>query len=101
MSKLKAAEEALLRNPPTPETWVCGRKTKHDGIEVECRGVLSGNCRKCHFCGKDKRASAKKLWPAYVAACAKAGIEPGTRWPVAAPTNSDEKPTRLPRRKGA
>lgn len=81
MARLTAADKKLLRYPPTPQTWRCKRYvTDADGVKRHCRTVLVGMSRKCWLCGKEKPAKPELVWPDYVAACKKAGIEPGTRW---------------------
>ncbi len=90
MARLTAVDQHILRHPPTPKTWVCGRKrvverAQEDGstlvIKTECVGINAGASGECSYCRKPKRAAAKHIWAQYLAACAKAGIEPGTRWP--------------------
>lgn len=101
MAKLKVTEQALLRYPPTPTTWACRRKLKNDGVEYVCSHVNTGRAKACVFCGTSKPARPNLLWPLYVAACSKAGIEPGTRWPTATQTTTADAPKKTVRRKGA
>jgi len=85
---LTAAEQRLLKYPPTASTWECKGTTKTtkivDGspelVKFPCGATNNGRNRRCIYCGTPKSRTPKLLWPRYVAACKKAGIEPGTRW---------------------
>lgn len=111
MAALSAGEKQLLTFPPTPETWDCGRKYKVaeivDGapaeVEYTCGGRMSGRYSTCTFCRQPKRKAAVRPYARYQAACAKAKIEPGTRWPLVAEADPAEaiKPKRKTKRKGA
>lgn len=75
--KFTKAEKQLLDHPPTPRTWVCPRKReKGEQGRVPCGFVNSGRQRKCVMCGSPKPSKPKLLWPLYLAACKKAGIQP-------------------------
>ena len=70
------AEARLLTYPPTKETWVCqAKKPSLDGST--CQKINAGKYERCWVCGSKKPKRPKKLWPQYVAACKKVGIEPG------------------------
>lgn len=97
------AEQKILTHPPTPKTWECRAsvlRNVSDQIQIGTCGMINtGRTDKCCLCGKRKPAKPKLLWPAYVKACEKVGIEPGTRWPVReAPT--EKAAPKTTRRKG-
>ena len=101
--RLTLRDKHLLRYPPTKRTWVCCKqRTAHfpDGEtkKFACAAVNSARLTSCWLCGHVKPKKPQLLWPLYVAACTKAGIAPGTRWPIAAKTPSA--PKRPTRRKG-
>ena len=106
--KLNAGERQLLAWPPNPETWDCGRIRESleivDGspttVKTTCTGRNSGLRSVCAYCLRPKRKGAFKPWTLYVAACKKAGIEPGTRWPVKAAPIEASQPAKPTRRKG-
>jgi len=62
-------EARLLLYPPTESTWLCS-----------CDQPIKGSAEKCYFCGKKKPKKVKLLWPQYVKACKKVGIDPGLSW---------------------
>lgn len=100
MAKLTQADQRLLRHPPTEKTWECQVKRTHDDMQVVCGMVNSGSRTTCCLCTRPKARQPKLLWPSYLAACKKAGIEPGTRWPLRVePTEAA--PIKKTRRKGA
>ena len=74
--RFSKAERQLLDHPPTPRTWVCKRKRKQEGALTECGMVNSGQQRKCVLCASPRPSKPKLLWPLYLAACKKAGIQP-------------------------
>lgn len=76
LAKLTKAEKRLVLWPPTPRTWVCRRKQEKDAGTGKCGFVNSGRQRKCLMCGGPKPSKPVLLWPAYLKACQKAGIEP-------------------------
>lgn len=84
MAKLSAAEKRLLVYPPTETTWECQGSLKvrlmDEIVDQACSMAWSGDKTKCLVCGVARRKRPKLLWPLYVAACKKAGIEPGDRW---------------------
>jgi hypothetical protein len=101
--RLTLRQQTILRFPPTKATWLCsGQRTVHDPAgekkTVVCNVPNSGNQKKCWLCGKTKPSKPRLVWPLYVETCAKAGIEPGTRWPI---TDTPQTPKRPTRRKGA
>ncbi len=84
MARMTDRERQLIQYPPTPTTWACGRKYKTseliDGepqlVDYKCVGINPGSTKVCSYCRRPKRPTALLLWPAYLAACVKAGIEP-------------------------
>lgn len=82
MAKLTQAEQRILRHPPTTATWECLATRLRDGVMARCGQYNLGMASKCWLCAKPKPRRVKLVWPVYEAACKKAGIEPGTRWPV-------------------
>lgn len=80
MARLTQAEARLIQYPPNPDTWACGATLKTpDGDPFSCGGRMAGRFTSCVFCGKKKPRNPKLIWPEYVRACAKAGIEPTDR----------------------
>ncbi|MBA2726530.1 MAG: hypothetical protein H0U53_11110 [Actinobacteria bacterium] len=83
-ARLTEREALLLKYPPRPFTWVCGRKYKTselvDGepfqVEYVCTGINPGTVKVCGYCRRPKRPTAVLLWPAYLKACEKAGTTP-------------------------
>ncbi len=67
--KLTGEEIRLLEYNPTKTTWKC-----------ECGLANSGKMKVCWACGKPKNKVL--LWPVYVAACVKVGVEEGTQWKI-------------------
>lgn len=83
--KLTLADQRLLRFPPTASTWECLFATMltTDPPQVRrCGAYNHGERKDCWLCGTRKPRRPHLIYPAYTAACLKAGIEPGTRWPV-------------------
>ena len=75
--RLTRVEQRLIHYPPTKGTWVCqAKKPSLDGPKVPCTKVNSGAAEVCWVCGTKPPAKRKLLWPEYVSACKKAGIEP-------------------------
>lgn len=75
-SRLTQFERKMLEYPPTEKTWICKAK-KEDST---CNMILSGSTPNCLLCGKPQGENPQRLWPKYVDACAKVGIEPGILW---------------------
>lgn len=95
MADLTQREKRLLRYPPTDSTWECLSTTKRGEETVRCGAINPGSSVTCWCCARPKSRRPKLLYPAYVAACKKAGIEPGTRWPVReVPEDASPKKTR-------
>lgn len=84
--KLTVQEKNLLEFPPTERTWVCNgtylvwNATESKNEKKTCGTVNGGSNKECMLCGKKRSEKPKLLWPDYVSACAKVGIEPGTMW---------------------
>lgn len=87
MAALTKIEQHLLRYPPTLGTWKCEDVSlsleadpAHDAPIIEirrtCGNVNSARMEACWVCGTPKPEEPKLMWPLYVAACKKAGIEP-------------------------
>ena len=93
---LTAAERRLLEWPPTPETWKCKKRliSLVPGEERVCPWVMAGYSQKCTGCGTPMPSKPERLFPAYLLACEKAGIEPGTRWPIRQPPPTGTTPTK-------
>lgn len=100
--KLTRTEQRLLRFPPTRSTWLCNKKhvrQTDNGVErSECGTLNSGSQNICWMCGTLKPKKPKLLWPAYLVACEKAGIEPGQHWKPSPPVAASAK--KRVRRKG-
>jgi hypothetical protein len=69
---LTTVEKRLLEYPPNEDTWVC-EDEKEYGI---CGMVNTGREEVCSWCSAVKPTRAKLLWPQYIIACNKVGIEP-------------------------
>ena len=67
--ELSEEERGLLLYPPTESTWIC--TNDH---------VVAGSYKECWACKEKRPRRPKLLWPKYVAACQKVGVEPGFRW---------------------
>lgn len=84
MARLTYAEKRLLKYPPTERTWECGNNIavvrQDDTVKVRCGWLNSGRAAKCVGCGRMKPKKPQLVYPRYLVACQKAGIEPGTRW---------------------
>lgn len=85
MARLTQAEKKILRYPPTKQTWRCKgyvlTSTSEGTVEKKlCGTLVIGMSGKCFVCGKKKPSRPELVWPEYVRACQKAGIEPGTKW---------------------
>ncbi len=94
MAALTLRDRRLLHHPPTTKTWVCQKKRQSDGIDIDCATVMSNADDRCYMCGSHRPAAPVLLYPAYEAACKKAGIEPGDPWPPkAVPTEGAKPPT--------
>lgn len=76
LARLNKAERQLVLHPPTPRTWVCRRKRQKDAGTEACGFVNSGLQRQCVLCAAPKPSKPVLLWPLYLKACEKAGIEP-------------------------
>lgn len=76
--KLTQLERNLLEYPPTEKTWIC------NSCEYKC--VNSGSNTQCFLCAKPRPKKPTLLWPKYIAACEKVGIEPGHRWKISEST---------------
>jgi hypothetical protein len=76
LARLNKAEKRLVLHPPTPRTWVCRKKRQKDAGTEACGFVNSGRHRKCQLCAATKPSKPVLLWPLYLAACKKAGIDP-------------------------
>lgn len=104
MADLTKRDERLLRHPPTNSTWEClaTRKTEKNGeiTTIRCGELNPGSHSKCWLCARPKPRRPKLIYPVYEAACKKAGIEPGTRWPVRE-EKTDDAPPKKARRKGS
>ena len=103
MARLTVAEKRLLQHPPTKGTWRCKGYIKTSPTEGEVEKKLCGQLNlglthHCWVCGKVKPNKAELVWPEYVAACKKAGIEPGERWHESDPPKAAAR--RNVRRKG-
>jgi len=66
---VSVVEQGLLLHPPTKVTWACS-----------CGIYNGGRQEKCWLCGKPK--TDKLLWPIYIAACEKVGVEIGSMWKI-------------------
>jgi hypothetical protein len=75
-AKLTKAEKRLIQHPPTPRTWRCRSKRKGEAGTEPCGFINSGLRSTCGMCGTSKPSKPTLLWPLYLKACAKAGIEP-------------------------
>jgi hypothetical protein len=80
LAKLTQADERLILYPPTETTWECNRTRTviQDGepAEYTCKAKNAGHVRNCVICTKPKARNAKLVWPRYLEACRKAGVEP-------------------------
>lgn len=76
--KLTEYEKALLEYPPTMTTWICQKRKTAEGVVI--KHVNTGSNKKCTYCGEARPAKPKLIWPDYVSACEKVGIEPGYQW---------------------
>lgn len=98
------AELHLLRHPPTPDTWVCPAKHRgNDPKDVKtCGMVNSGKRDRCTLCASKKPRRPVLLWPAYVRAAVKAGIEPTGKswWPEKPDPETTEAPVKRGRKRG-
>ena len=90
--RLTKSEKALLRYPPTPETWICTHQWMrlYEDEKRPCNAVNAGKKKRCWVCQAAKPTRPKRLWPKYLAACKKAGIEP--RQGVATEAGGDTRP---------
>ncbi len=79
---LTAEEVNLLQFPPTEETWVCTNDHKQDGNVKPKTFFNHGEVKNCILCGMAKPRKPVLLYPRYITACAKVGIEPGLRWKI-------------------
>lgn len=66
----------MMKYPPTKGTWICMAKRLRDGISFKCQSYLSADESKCPWCGTKKPRKPPLLWPEYVIACEKAGVDP-------------------------
>lgn len=80
--RLTTLEKRLLSFPPTKTTWECRAKRNHlfDQSVIVCGGVNNGKESSCWLCRSKRPAKPPLLWPLYVKACSKVGIEPGEKW---------------------
>src|SRR5688572_9281768 len=98
MARLTLLEKQLLRYPPTEATWLCRAKVEWN-MGDSCGVLNSGSQEKCWLCGEKKPRAAKLIWPVYLSACEKAGIEPGTPWRESEVAAKMPAPPRKTRRK--
>lgn len=70
---LNKYEKYLLTNPPNEGTWKCISPTPSDTI---CGIINSGKATDCWLCRTPKPVKPTLLWPMYLVACKKVGIEP-------------------------
>jgi hypothetical protein len=82
--RLTQAELRLLQYPPTETTWIC-----------KCGKYGSGEAKLCYFCNGKKTKTL--LWPKYVEACTKVGIEPGSMWKIVDVGYGKSAMTRVPK----
>jgi hypothetical protein len=82
--KLTLAEQKIIQYPPTRRTYVCRGKRgtnvqNDDGSWTKnmtvCGFVNNGRNKTCLLCGRRKPEKPTLLWPTYLAALAKAGLE--------------------------
>jgi hypothetical protein len=78
LPKLTKSEQHILRFPPNAGTWECNRKSKLNDSDDEyiCHSIQSRREKDCVICRQPKSRRAIELRPLYLAACAKAGVEP-------------------------
>ena len=100
MAELKISEELVLRYPPTDTTWVCKGNViwRESGT---CGTINVGRSDRCICCDLTKPRKPKLLWPEYLEACKKAGIEPGTSWPLPVEDGESKSARKPTKRKGA
>lgn len=73
-ARLTKRELNMLAHPPTKGTWLCTKCCDEPILNSVSLGA-------CWLCGTKMGERPKLLWPLYVVACKKAGIEPsGKRW---------------------
>lgn len=98
----------MLMYPPTPDTWQCRATFRTgDGVTVrECAMWNSGSRRTCSMCTARKPRKPKLMWPSYVRAAVKAGIDPelfGKPYYADRPvpdTENPDGPVKRPRKRG-
>lgn len=79
---LTAEELRLLYYPPSPLTWRCPNTIEvvafGKTINQPCQ-INSGSAESCWLCRTPRPESPILVWPAYIVACAKAGVVPDKR----------------------